>query len=305
MILQWRTIRIILVPIILSFTGCLSMSKREQNALEAFQQGNTFREAGQFEDAAAAYRKTLKLRPNTAAASYNLALTLSDLEGFDESIQILESLERQDPRNIKILQAKGWVYRQAGQYEEAETSYYAVLEIFPNDITAIKSLANIYEHLGQVAKALNLIEKLLPMDDSVENHTVLARLYGLVNSPQAVLKEYKWIESHGTLTTQDRFDAGKTAEKLGLFDEAMDYYRQVGTANAEESMDAWFLLARMQLVTLQDFASGLASLEQAISLGFQDDKALYNLLLEVSPDIHPSIESLLARQEGEDNTSSQ
>ena len=295
-------ILVIIAPTILVLTGCISMSKREQNALEAFNQANVFKEAGQLDEAIESYRKTLKLRPTITSASFNLALTLADMDNFDESLKILNRLERQDPRNTRILQTKGWVYRKAERYDEAIAAYNAVLDIFSNDSTAIRSLADIEERQGQINKAITQMEKLLIIDDSVENHTILARLYGIQKYPQAVLQEYQWIDIHGKLDTKARLDAGKTAEQLGLFDEAIKYYRQVGTSNTTESIEAWYLMTKLQLVTLQDYASGLASLEQALSLGFQDDKAIYNLILEVPPDIHPSIELLLAKQEETLNT---
>ena len=301
MILQRWILHLILVLSILSLPGCLSMSRREQTALEVFENANTLREEGQLEEAVTAYRKVLKLRPGTTGASFNLALTLAEMDNFSESIKILERLEKQDPLNIRILQAKGWVFRKQGKYEDAISNYNAVLDIFDNDKTSIRSLAEIEEQLGLLDKTIARIEKLLIIDDSVENHKILARLYEQNNSLQAVLQEYRWIESHAKLEPDTQLIAGKIAEKLKLYDDAMEYYSNVSKANTEHSMEAWFLLAQLQLITFQDYASGLTSLEQALDAGFQDDKAIYNLLLELPPDIHPSIAFLLAKQETDMN----
>ena len=103
-----------------ALAGCRTWSAREERAAQAYNRGNSLREAGRYEEAAAAYRDALAEAPEFRAASFNLALVLAESGGAGdagESLQILEDLRSRDPRNLMILNALAWAAWNSGNPE--------------------------------------------------------------------------------------------------------------------------------------------------------------------------------------------
>ena len=276
--------------------GCSTWTRAEQSAANAYNSGNTFREAGKLEKAVEAYREALTFQPRMAAASFNLALTLSKVGKNDEALEILQKLRERDPNNRKIIRAQGWVSLQKGEPRKAITYYLAALSLFESDKKVLQSLVDIYKEIQEIEEATKYQKMLLRLEDSTENHLLLAELYISGGLLEEAVYEYEWVFVHSGPQPAALLSAGELSEELSLLEEAMGYYQRAGQTESQESKTAWFRLARLRLLEFIDFQGGLSALETALKQGFNDDEALHALILEVQPELIPTIQEMISGQ---------
>ena len=94
----------------------------------------------------------------------------------EESFKLVEALIKEQPDNWLHLELKGWVQREAGQYDEAAKTYENVLDrinkdkeltkedktLFANEMRYL--LSNVYTELDQVDKAAEHLKALLEQE---------------------------------------------------------------------------------------------------------------------------------------------
>ena len=120
---RYRILFLVTAAALVTGGGCRTWSSREERAAQAYNDGNTYREAAMYEDALSAYHLALEHEPEMAAATYNLALTLVELKRSDEALEHLHSLNQRDPRNLKVLRAMAWTAWNSGR-AQASLDYY-------------------------------------------------------------------------------------------------------------------------------------------------------------------------------------
>ncbi len=285
--------------------GCTTWTRTEQSAIEAYNEGNAFREQKRLEKAAQAYRIALTFQPRMAAASFNLALTLTDMGKEEEASEILLALKKRNQTNLRLIRALGWVARHEGDLITSLAYYLEALAVFEGDIVSLENLVEIYGQLRQYGNAIKYQKKLLVFDDSAENRIKLANLYSLNNLPQEALLEYQWVFASTDPEPDFLLEAGEIAEAIDLFDEAASYYRQAAQIDAPVSKYAWFRLSRLLLLHFINFELGIEAFKQAVDKGFQDDEEFYKLLQDIEPELIPAIQELIGTQEDADDSGQQ
>ncbi len=290
---QW--VFIILAAII--STSCRTWSRADIAAVNAFNAGNAFQEKGDYISAAAAYREALTVKPRMTAASYNLAVTLARSRQYDESIRILNELRRRNPESLKIIRTSGWVLFRSNELEKALSQYFEALAVLETDAETLKSIVEIYKQLQQFDDAIKYQKDLLQVEDTDENHLILAELYAMSGYAQEAIYEYEWGFTKDTPEPEALLSAGEMVEKLGLYSRAAEYYQRAGRDDSSAGAAASFRLARLQLLEFTDFEVGIDLLKAAFQKGFDDDEALHNLLLEIPPELIPVIQELISPEE--------
>ena len=100
----------------------------------------------------------------------------SRLNKFDEANKILDALIKAQPDNWLTLELKGWVQREAGQYDESAKTYEDVLDRITKDKELTKdernlfaaeiryTLSNVYLDLNKIDKVTEELQTLMEQD---------------------------------------------------------------------------------------------------------------------------------------------
>lgn len=114
--------------------------------------GDVRQDLDRWQDAKDSYEQALRLDPNNHNAMNNYAYFMSVREEqLDYAKELAEKAISFEPENAAYLDTIGWIYYKTGDYEQAR-SY------IQRSVDTGEASAEVYEHLGDVYKALNEIE---------------------------------------------------------------------------------------------------------------------------------------------------
>jgi Flp pilus assembly protein TadD len=208
-----------------------------RQAEAAFSQNN-------FEDAAQAYRRALKVKPDLAQAHYGLGLTLARLERYQEAVTSFKEALHYKPGwtkaykdlGVTYLKLKRWPEAEKafknslthqpgdaeayydlgvaagkqGKHKEAREAFEKALRLKPDYIQALNNLGMANIKLNRWAEAKSSFEKALGLKaDDPEAHLGLLACYIQQGDSQGAARTYK------TLSTLDKGMAKKADELLG------------------------------------------------------------------------------------------
>src|ERR1051326_1485218 len=132
-----------------TIAAATSTTTAETRAEALKEQGNTYYDHGDYQQAIAAYQNALKLDPNDAdvynnlgAAYFNLNKATEATAAFQKSI----SLKSDDAEAFNNLGAS--LYK-AGRYQEASEAFLRAVRLTPNDADALNNLGAVYYVLEQ------------------------------------------------------------------------------------------------------------------------------------------------------------
>jgi len=113
------------------------------------------------EDAITYWRKLLETVPQSGYLIFDrLEETLFEIGSYSEMAEIYNRLLKDNPKDIKALQALAIIYEKKGRFEVAQQNYKTILEIDPNYLPAHLNLIKIYQETGQLDKAQIVIDEL-------------------------------------------------------------------------------------------------------------------------------------------------
>ena len=140
---------------------------------------------GNYAAAIGRFEESIKLDPGLVDASYNLAIAYQRLAFHKKAASILRDLVSIAPENVAYRYALGAALLGAGDLEEAEKAFLAVLAVEPLERKSIFSLAVVLEKRGAVEQARERFRQYLSLDprgewaDSARAHlTALERSGG-------------------------------------------------------------------------------------------------------------------------------
>lgn len=290
------TILALLCVFLLIPTSCRTWSSREERAAQAYNDGNSLREAGLLNEALESYSLALGQEPDMAAAAYNSALTLVELGRSDEALDVLQNLNNRDPRNLTVLRAMGWAAWEGGNPDLSLNFYQAALVIFPADKKALRSVSEVYEATGRPERAVEHRQFLVSLDESTETRLDLAAVLEMSGRFPEAFEVYQDVLV-GEPENQSALEgAADTAELNSDFAESINYrLKQIGTGF--QVGESWWQIARIRLTETGDYERGLEALENSLENGFNDQEALELLLKSSPPVVRPAVRSLLAESE--------
>ena len=97
----------------------------------------------------------------------NLGVIYSQKKQWDKSVEMLQSANEKNPKNIKVLNQLGYVYRQQGTFDQAEKSYLKAIELAPSDSTAYLNIGVLYDiYMGKFVKASNYYQQYQNFQDT-------------------------------------------------------------------------------------------------------------------------------------------
>ncbi|MCX7885669.1 MAG: tetratricopeptide repeat protein [Verrucomicrobiae bacterium] len=120
-----------------------------------FSYGAACERAGQYEKAAALFRKSLELDPNNHNAANYLGYMWADRnENLNEALELIQKAVSLQPDNAAYLDSLGWVYYRLGRLEDALKHLRRAIELSAKEPDPI-----LYDHLADVLHALNQREE--------------------------------------------------------------------------------------------------------------------------------------------------
>ena len=111
-----------------------------------------------YDQAAASFRETLRLRPGYLPAEMRLAQTLLDADRQDEALAAYQDLERRHPATAEAHYGLGRIYAARGETGPAVTHLSRACELAPTFGSAHFTLARVYRGLGEKEKAEHHLE---------------------------------------------------------------------------------------------------------------------------------------------------
>lgn len=95
--------------------------------------------------------------------------SLIGLGRYEEARSILDQSLKIDPKNVRALVTKVYLYTQLGEYEEAKANLYRVLELDPENIEAFVANAELLQDSGQHEEAIRNLDRALEIDSNYVN----------------------------------------------------------------------------------------------------------------------------------------
>ncbi len=127
--------------------------------------------AGRFAEAAAAYRKILALRPDSAKAHHNLGNVLLRQGVLEEAAVQYERALALNPRLFPAHNELGCVLQQQGKVDQAAASFSQALALNPQYVQAHNNLAGVLKQQGKFDEALASYDQVLALKpDLAEAH---------------------------------------------------------------------------------------------------------------------------------------
>jgi tetratricopeptide (TPR) repeat protein len=131
-----------------------------------FQIGRAMEKAGEFEEAARAYREALVERGPDATTCFNLANVLYALGHREQAVERYRQVVELEPNFWEAWNNAGNVLGELGQYEDAVNALVRALEINPGHADAHYNLADILEQIGRRGEALKHWQTYLKHDNA-------------------------------------------------------------------------------------------------------------------------------------------
>lgn len=262
-----------------SFFGCASnlvSSDSKERADLYFNLGNAYTELEKFDDAAKAYVEAYRLDNSFAAAGYNLIRVYIELKKFDEAELLLKRMLDEEPRNIIILEAAGYLYHLRGDYQEALRYYNRVLTADEVNSNALYNSYLIYREEDDLDMALKQLEKYL--ESNFNDTPSIAELASLLYQQGEVdfaIEQYQFFLEKEKTDSEEILRVKKVLIEIYLdlkqFSEALVL---LDTLDNEEEPDPAVIFdkAWATLIGLEEYKEGIDLLNEAIEAGFNDIK---------------------------------
>lgn len=126
--------------------------------------GNIYMSLGKYEEAAAAFRRSLSLDANSAEAQNNLGEALGELKQYQRALEAFQRAVALDSRFLKARYNMGVTYDHLGQLKYAEFVYRILIRDYPDFVLAYDSLAVTLSKSGRAREAIAFHEKAISLD---------------------------------------------------------------------------------------------------------------------------------------------
>jgi len=126
--------------------------------------GNIYMRLGKYEEAAAAFRRSVALDAHSAEAQNNLGEALGELKQFQRALEAFQRAITIDSRFLKARYNLGVTYDRLGQLKYAEFVYRILIRDFPDFVLAYDSLAVTLSKSGRARSAIAFHEKAISLD---------------------------------------------------------------------------------------------------------------------------------------------
>lgn len=180
-----------------------------------------------FEDAIAAYRKALVLRPEAPATELNLGLAYFKAGRFREALQPLRVAAAALPDNMQAQILLGMSLYGTAQYQEAASHLEKVVTRSDGNAELSSVLAQCYLRSHQYQRAMSEFEQMLKRDpDSPAVHMMLGEAYDALNRRDDAITEFRAAASSKQYIPMAHFGLGYLLWADRHYDEAAAEFKK-------------------------------------------------------------------------------
>jgi tetratricopeptide (TPR) repeat protein len=142
--------------------------------------GSAYAASDRLDDAVAAYRAALEIKPNHAATLYSLGLVTKDQGRYEEAARLFANAAVRDPQLGEALVELGIVYEHLGRHEDALEACRRATTVLEDDEPATLCIAVAFFQMGLYAEGIQAFETALeinPGNPRAHYGLGLAKLY--------------------------------------------------------------------------------------------------------------------------------
>src|SRR3989449_2451490 len=147
---------------IAAFRKALELRPNYPEALKEL--GTAFLRKGQLDDALTSYRKALEQRPNYAEVIHNIGLVLAEKNQLDEAITYYQKAIALKPDLALAHYNLGPALQQKGQLDEAIAAYQKALALRPDSALTLFDLGRAFDAKGQYDEAIAAYRKAIDLE---------------------------------------------------------------------------------------------------------------------------------------------
>ena len=148
--------------------------------------------AGNHEKAAAHFAESARLRPDSAAAQYNLATALATLKRSDEARQGFERAIVIDPSYANGYRGLAMLLQSTGQFDDAARNYRRAIEIAPQDAIAHHNYGVLLHTQGRLDEAMRQYQDAVQLNrDYADAHHGMALVLKTWGRTSDAISEYQ------------------------------------------------------------------------------------------------------------------
>jgi TolB-like protein/Tfp pilus assembly protein PilF len=164
--------------------------------------GSIRQEQLRWTEAEQALKQAIALQPNFAPAHHWYALHLVSHRRFDESVAEMTMALSQDPLNVAMRAALGFVYYMKGDFSTAISEYRRALELETGLDWLYRNLAISYIGAGDYDAALKELDKVHPeAETAADLNAIRASVYALSGQPDKARELLAALEGDTTGST--------------------------------------------------------------------------------------------------------
>ncbi|WP_405104252.1 glycosyltransferase [Paenibacillus sp. FSL K6-1217] len=174
----------------------------------------------------------LRLEPDSVPLRYALGTEYYQQEQYQAAAELLLPLLAEVPPNsgytADLYLKTAFALQSGGWFADAASVYEAGLKLYADFTDLLESYAGLLVGQGQLSRAYPLLQRALDSGDTA----------------------HKYPSSSGSGTSRTRVSAGRVCERLFLYEEALEHYRQA-LAYTPDDLAAWEQLATLHLLAGQ------------------------------------------------------
>ncbi len=142
----------------------------EKTAEEYIEKGNNNYHKSEFEKAIEAYKKAIKIDPDSDGAHHNIGLAYHNLGKFEKAIEAYKKAIEINPNNDWAYSGMGGAYYNLGKFEKAIEAYKKAIKIDPDSDGAHHNIGLAYHNLGKFEKAIEAYKKAIDLNPALIIH---------------------------------------------------------------------------------------------------------------------------------------
>ena len=174
------------------------------------------------------------------------------LSAKQKAIEFLERSLRLAPRHRPTFELLAETYQEWKQPEKVEETYRRILDLFPEDLEALSSLADVHHVKNEPALALDYLQrarKLKPLDEDLLTREISAR----ISLARSLALEKRWDEGRAQFAIIEQLDPARNRDSVyvarkSVFEtkagqrDAADRYEKEALALLVEPTPLWLVL---------------------------------------------------------------
>jgi len=138
-----------------------SLEMKPDDAEARIRLGDVYRQMGLSEKAEEEYKKAFAL-DETSIAGFNLAMLSYEQDKLDQALEYVQLLIQKGSPSVDMYNLQGVIFNKQRRYPEAIESFQSALKIDPNHAVAAINLAVAYINNNELNKARELLSRILP-----------------------------------------------------------------------------------------------------------------------------------------------